>query len=167
MTSFDVERLFNYYDNRLDKRIRIGFHAHNNMNLAYSNALNFLNIAKNRNIIIDSCVLGMGQGAGNLQTELIMPFISKIESKYNYEYILQACETIECYLGNAFWGYSVTRLLPALTKTAYKYAIVFRSKYNLTYREIYSLLIFMDDSFRNRYTPDNARMIYEAWKKNR
>ena len=53
----DVKRLFDYYDARLDKDIKIGFHAHNNMNLAFSNVQYFLNIDSHRDVIIDSCLL--------------------------------------------------------------------------------------------------------------
>ncbi len=92
----DIERLFKLYDNCLDPKIKIGFHAHNNLNLAFSNAQHFLKIAGDREIIIDSTVTGIGQGAGNLQTELILPYLNKNYGKnYNYDELLEVCEQIE------------------------------------------------------------------------
>ncbi len=48
-------------------KIPLGFHGHNNMELAFANAL--LSIS-NGVELIDCTILGMGRGAGNLKTEL-------------------------------------------------------------------------------------------------
>lgn len=165
MSEDDVQRLFNMYNMLLNPNIKIGFHAHNNMNLAYSNVLSFINYSKEREIIIDSCVLGMGQGAGNLQTELISFYLNKFGKKYNYNSILEVCEVLEPYYGQNAWGYSVDRLLPALLKTAYKYSIVFRKKYKMNYKDIYLLLCNMPDELKNRYTPENAEFVLKTYKR--
>jgi 4-hydroxy 2-oxovalerate aldolase len=57
--------------------VSLGFHGHNNIELAFSNTL----VAIENGIdIIDSTVLGMGRGAGNLKLELILMYfkINKI-----------------------------------------------------------------------------------------
>ena len=57
----------------------IGFHAHDNLGLAYSNATKVLKLGAN---FIDSTLLGMGRGAGNLKTETIYNYLYKgIHSK--------------------------------------------------------------------------------------
>ena len=157
MKNEDIYRLFHYYDSCLNKQIRIGFHPHNNMSLAYSNAICFLNIVTDRSLIIDSCVTGMGQGAGNLQTELIIPYLNEnYGKKFNYEMVLDICDIIEnTYEVRNLWGYSVARLLPALYKTAYKYALVMRYKYNMSYRDILFCLQNIPPELKNRYTSDN------------
>ncbi len=165
MQNNDVDRLFRLYDEKLDPEIRIGFHAHNNMNLAFSNVLYMMSIKTDRNIIIDSCAMGMGQGAGNLQTELITGYLNNNGSDYNIREILDVCEITEKYYGDLLWGYSVTRLLPALKKTAYKYALAFRNRYKLTYSEIYDLLNTMPDDMRHRYTPQCAETIIREYGK--
>ncbi len=162
MMPADIERLFLEYDKGLDKDIAIGFHAHNNMNLAFSNALSFINRDIDRCLIIDSCALGMGQGAGNLQTEIIAGYLNRNFGKsYDYGAILDVCEIIEKYCGEMLWGYSLTRLLPAIHKTAYKYAVSFRKHYGLTYREIDEILGRIPVEFVHRYTPENAKKILE------
>lgn len=55
------------------------------MNLAFSNVQTFIDMNSARDLIIDSCVMGMGQGAGNLQTELIIGYINKADNKYNFQ----------------------------------------------------------------------------------
>lgn len=153
MQKEDVERLFKLYDERLDKKIRIGFHAHNNMNLALSNVQHFLEISGNRDVIVDSCAIGMGQGAGNLQTELILPYLNnQFGKKYNYDELLEVCEIIEKLTPVGQWGYSVCWALPAVNKVAYKYAMVMRSKMGFSYSKINYVLQHVPDEYRHRYT---------------
>ena len=166
MQPLDIQRLFDYYDKKLDKEIRIGFHAHNNMNLAYSNVQYFLNIETKRSLIVDSCATGMGQGAGNLQTELIVPYLNNIFGKdYEYNSVLDVCEILdEEMIPNDLWGYSVTRLLPAVYKTAYKYGLMMRNKYHLSFRQMNKVLSEMPDEKRMRFTPQDMEHILESLK---
>ena len=162
----DISRLFKFYDSKLNKEVRIGFHAHNNMNLAYSNVISFLNTETERELLIDACATGMGQGAGNLQTELIVPYLNEHFGKnYNYDSILDVCEILDNEMIPAnLWGYSVTRLLPAVYKTAYKYALVMRNKYQISFKKMNHILRDMPDEMRNRYTKDNLEQLIATIK---
>lgn len=53
--------------------VPLGFHGHNNLELALINSLTACN---NGCIIVDSTILGMGRGAGNLKTELLLTYLS-------------------------------------------------------------------------------------------
>ncbi len=166
MTEEDVSRLFFHYDKRLEKGIRIGFHPHNNMNLAFSNTRFFLNIESERNVIIDACCTGLGQGAGNLQSELIMPYLIKEYGKeyFDYDSLLDICDLVDSQLNeHNVWGYSVNMLLPALYKSAYKYVPILRYKYKLSYREINKLLKVMPYDMRMRYTDQNVKDLVEKY----
>lgn len=168
MTSEDVIRFFEKYDSVLDPSIKIGFHAHNNMNLAFSNVLSFLEQKSNRDIIIDSCVLGMGQGAGNLQTEIIVNYLnSHYEKNYDFDSILDVCDIVEQYLNPNLWGYSVTTLLPAQHRTAYKFSNALRNKYKLKYKEVNYVLAKMPDSMRQRYTEKETERLLDLLGYNR
>ncbi len=157
MMPTDVDRLFRIYDAGLDPGIRIGFHAHNNMNLAFANVLCFLAHRGRRDVIVDSCALGMGQGAGNLQTEIIADHLNKAEGKrYDYDAVLRACEIISALTSDPLWGYSPTRLLSAIHGTAYKYALALRKQYGLSYVEIDHLLRHIPEDLRHRYTEANT-----------
>ena len=161
----DIKHLFRYMDNGLRKDIRIGFHAHNNMDLAYSNVRNFISLNTERELIVDSCVTGMGQGAGNMQTELLIPYMNEyFEKNYNYEPILDVCDYLDREMIPAnLWGYSVTRLLPALYKTAYKYALMMRNKYNISFKDINTILRDMPDDMRNRFTKGNLEFLISKY----
>ena len=163
----DIKRLFDYYDVKLNKDIRIGFHAHNNMNLAYSNVQYFLNIETERTLIVDSCATGMGQGAGNLQTELIVPYLNEMYGKnYDYDSILDVCEILDGeMIPNDLWGYSVARLLPAVYKTAYKYGLMMRNKYHLSFRQMNKILKEMPDEKRMRFIAKDLEIIIDSLNK--
>ena len=54
------------------------------MQLSYSIAIEFIEIAEKRDIIIDLSIFGMGRGAGNLNTEILANYLN---SGYSSEYI--------------------------------------------------------------------------------
>jgi 4-hydroxy 2-oxovalerate aldolase len=160
MRERDVTHYFTRFDADLDDSIRIGFHAHNNLNLAFANALAFIGQNSDRKIIVDSCILGMGQGAGNLQTELFVDHMNKYcGAAYNYDSILRACEIVEKFYGRNLWGYSVTRLLPAINKAAYKFSVALRNTYELSFVDIHHILSNIPEDLRHRYTQDNTRKL--------
>ena len=63
----DLQRLIITFKQETD--IKIGFHAHNNLELAFANTLTAIDCGVD---IVDSTVMGMGRGAGNLKTELLL-----------------------------------------------------------------------------------------------
>lgn len=158
----DLRNLFFRFDKYLNDDILIGFHGHNNTNLAFSNVLGLLNFETKRDIVIDSTLLGMGQGAGNLQTEL---FTTYLKEKYDFEYknnaILDACEIIEKFTESNLWGYSITNMLPAIYKIAYKYSINYRNYFGLSYSDIDKVLSNMPREYIHRYTFENAKKILD------
>ncbi len=56
---------------------KIGFHGHNNLELALINSLTAL---ENGASIIDATITGMGRGAGNLKTELLLTALNAKQS---------------------------------------------------------------------------------------
>ena len=163
MRSRDVLRIFELYDAGLNPSVRVGFHAHNNMGLAYSNALAFLQHQTEREIIVDSCVLGFGQGAGNLQTEVITAHMNReYAASYNYGAVMDACELMERYFVENISGYSVMHLLSALHRTAYRYSLALRKQYGFSYREINRILGHMTEELRHRCTPENIELLLKC-----
>lgn len=163
MYSDDVLRLFKKYDRELCPNIKIGFHAHNNMGFAVSNVMDMLSINSERDVIIDGCCLGMGQGAGNLQTEAIVPYLNKIyNKKYDFIEILKVCDQVAAFWKDNLWGYSVAAMIPAVYGTAYKYGLVLRNEYNFSYDKIARILQHIPDDMKYRYTENNIKELLKG-----
>lgn len=162
MQAEDILRLFDRYDAGLDSSVRIGIHAHNHMNLAFSNALAAMNHPTERKIIIDSCIMGFGQGAGNLQTEILTAYMNRNHgTDFDYGAVLDLCEIINKYWVENLSGYSVLYLLPALHKTAYRYALALRKQYGFSFREMDRIFSYMTEDLRHRCTPENLVKLLE------
>lgn len=160
MQSEDIRRLFERYNQALNPNIKIGFHAHNNQSLAFANSLEFLQQESDRDVILDSCIMGLGQGAGNLQTEIIANHcIAKYNKDYNYGAILDACEIVDQYWTPNTWGYSVTNFISSRHKAAYKYAMAMRNQYHMSYREIDQVFSTMSYDLKQRFTSQDLKNI--------
>ena len=71
MTPADTINKTKLFDTYLKKNIKLGIHLHNNLQTAFANAIVFLdNISEDRDVVVDTSILGIGRGAGNLPTEL-------------------------------------------------------------------------------------------------
>ena len=111
----DLIRLFYMVEHNLSEDIRIGYHSHNNMQLAYSNAQSLVDIRTKRNIIFDATIFGMGRGAGNLNTELFVEYLNdNIASKYQLKPLLIVIdEILNGFYQQSYWGYSLPNYLSA------------------------------------------------------
>ena len=162
MDENDVNRLYHFYAEELSPKVKIGFHAHNNMDNAFCNAKYFIEKLEDRDRIVDSCVIGMGQGAGNLQTEILVNYLNKNYNKnYNFNCVLEICDILEKFRKHdmEMWGYSPVRLIPAVHNVAYKYAIAMKLQYNMSLVEINQLLSKMPKELKHRYTSDNLKQL--------
>lgn len=165
MNEKDVERLYKFYGHKLDEKIRIGFHAHNNMENAMANARFFIEALMNRDCIVDSCAIGMGQGAGNLQTEVLINYLNKnYGTAYDLNSVLEICDILEKFRPHDMktWGYSPVRFVPAVHDAAYKYAVAMKTQFNMSLVEINKALAGIPDEMRHRYTPSNLKKIIET-----
>lgn len=84
MQQQDLIEKFQLIDKNLDKNIAIAFHSHNNKNQSMELAKTFATISEERDIVIDSTLMGIGMGAGNLNTELITKYLNQ-EKEKNYD----------------------------------------------------------------------------------
>ena len=111
----DLIRLFYMVENNLKPGILIGYHSHNNMQLAYSNAQALVDIRTNRDIVIDSSIFGMGRGAGNLNTELFVEYLNdSVGTSYKLRPLLNIIDEILMYFYQEnYWGYSLANYLSA------------------------------------------------------
>ncbi len=83
-----IDRLYTRYADALQGTGKeIGIHAHNNIQLAFANTIEAIILGCNR---VDSTIFGLGRGAGNCHTELLLGFLRN--PKFNLRPILEAIQ---------------------------------------------------------------------------
>jgi 4-hydroxy 2-oxovalerate aldolase len=91
-------------------KYRLGFHAHNNIGRAFTNAM----FAIEQNVdIVDTTMFGMGRGSGNANTELVIAELALTNSKrYNPLPALEFINNVLCIIQKQLdkdikWGYCI------------------------------------------------------------
>lgn len=139
------EQMMHYFDllnHNLNHEIALGYHAHNNFQLAYSNTLRFLENRVERDVLVDGTALGMGKNAGNAPLELIMMYLNESFGKH---YIVdQVLETIDaCVLpiyAKVEWGYKLRFFLSASNACHPNYVTWLLSKKSLPIADVNQIL---------------------------
>ena len=162
MKSKDLIRLFYMIEHNLHNSVWIGFHSHNNMQLSYSNAQTLVNLQTNRDIIIDSSIMGMGRGAGNLNTELFVDFLNENLSKeYNLSPLLYVIDKILTgFYEKNYWGYSLPNYISALHNAHPNYAGYLDLKRTLTFEDMNKIFNMMDADKKNIYDERYIEELY-------
>ncbi len=168
MRKKDILRMFYLIDNNLCKDIKIGFHSHNNLQLSFSNAQELIALHSEREIIIDTSVFGMGRGAGNLCTELMLQYINEnIENRYN---ILPILETMDEHIMPIFkrhsWGYSVPYYIAAVNDCHPNYATYLASMQTLFVKDINYIMKKIQPEKRYLFDQNYIDQLYSAYQKN-
>lgn len=162
MKGKDLTRLFYMIEHNLKEDIWIGFHSHNNMQLAYSNAQQLTQVQTNRNLIIDSSVYGMGRGAGNLNTELFVEYLNENAGKeYHLKTLLTLIDEIlnDFYYKN-YWGYSLPNYISAVHNAHPNYASYLDEKKTLTIEGMNDIFEMMDDEKKVSYDKEYMENLY-------
>lgn len=117
---------------------QIGFHAHNNQNLAFANTIETLSYGIS---YLDSTVMGMGRGAGNCATELLLGFLKN--PKYNLYHVLRFIENYMLPLrrSGVVWGYDLQYMLTGQLNRHPREAIDFTNHNRQDYSEFYKSLL--------------------------
>ena len=113
----DIERIVSVLDASLNKEIELGFHAHNNQQLAFALCIRFIELLKDkRNIIVDSTLNGMGRGAGNATTELVVSYLNrKCHGSYDMNAVMDAIDMYMQRFNESYsWGYSTPYFIAGL-----------------------------------------------------
>jgi len=109
---------------------KIGFHAHNNLQLGFANTLEAI---KSDVDIVDGTVYGIGRGAGNLPIEILLSHLEKTSLKNSYN-TLPVLDIVDRYLLDLHkdlkWGYDLSYMLSGMFEVHPYY-----SKTMVDYRE--------------------------------
>lgn len=126
----DMLRYYEQLDNTVDTEVQIGFHAHNNFQLAYANDIAFLNKPAKHDIVVDATLYGMGKSAGNSQIELVAMYLnSRFNKDYKINYYLESIEeVIMDFYKKTPWGYKMFFYLCAKNRCHPNYVTTFLKK---------------------------------------
>jgi 4-hydroxy 2-oxovalerate aldolase len=100
----------------------VGMHAHNNLQLAFANTIEAIILGCNR---VDSTMLGLGRGAGNCHTEILLGFLRNPKFKLRPVYKLIQ-ETILPIKKQLDWGPSIPYNLTGQMNLHPRAAMAFR-----------------------------------------
>ena len=165
MNRQELNRIFYLVNHNLLDQIAIGYHAHNNMQLAFSNAQMLLESRITRELLIDSCVMGMGRGAGNLNTELLVEYLNHIDQKkYSIKPLLYVIdEVIMPLFSKKPWGYSLPNYLSAQNNLHPNYASYLEEKNTLTVDSMNEIFHSMDADKKNEFDREYIESIYLSY----
>lgn len=119
----------------------IGFHAHNNQNLAFANTIETMSYGVS---YLDATASGMGRGAGNCAMELLLGFLKN--PKYNLYSLLTFLEKyiIPLKESGVVWGYDVQYMLTGQLNRHPREAMAFTASKRQDYCEFYKSLLDND-----------------------
>lgn len=126
----------------LDPSISLGFHAHNNFQLGYANAMTLLNAKLDREVVVDGTLYGMGKSAGNAPVELIAMYMNANFAKsYDVSQMQEAISTsvLDMYSRQP-WGYTLFYYIAASNHVHPDYVAYLMNKRTLSVTAVNEIL---------------------------
>lgn len=153
-------------DNNLASGIKIGYHSHNNLQMSFANAQKLLEYKTDRTLIIDCSASGMGRGAGNLCTELILNYYNReYENRYH---VLPILEMVDKYITAISltnrWGYSCPYFLAAAQDCHPNYASYLMSKQTVSISAVSELLDQIPPEKREQFDKHLIEHLYQKYQ---
>lgn len=115
----------------------LGFHGHNNLELAMANSLEAINLGCQ---IIDSTILGMGRGAGNLKTELLLTYLQKIGWDVDFYKLSNIVELFHKLQQQYHWGTNIPYMISGANSLPQKDIMEMMSKRRYSVTSIVEIL---------------------------
>lgn len=111
--------------------VKLGYHGHNNLEMGLINALKAIEHGVE---IIDASITGMGRGAGNLKTELLLTYLSAEKLKeVNFEHLDALVNEFEKLQTTYQWGNNLAYMVSGANSIPQKEVM------NLITRRYYSI----------------------------
>ena len=153
----DIERIISVIDGALDSEIALGFHAHNNQQLAFALCIDFITKMKDkRNIIVDTTLSGMGRGAGNATTELVANYLNRYQhGNYDMNAIMDAIDIyMQKYAEQYTWGYSTAYFIAGMYQCHVNNIAYLLTNHRTSARDMRSIIDSLSVEERRKYDYD-------------
>lgn len=159
------EQLAHYFhmaDAQLKESIGLGYHAHNNFQLAYANCIEVLETELKRMLIVDGTLYGMGKSAGNAPTELLAMYMNEHNGKnYHMSQLLEAIDVTMLDLYRQMpWGYQFKFFLSASNDCHPNYVTYLQQKNSLSVKSINEILSRIEPAKKLLYDADYIEQLY-------
>jgi 4-hydroxy 2-oxovalerate aldolase len=166
MVRQDFRQYFKILDNIMPPETVIGFHSHNNMQLAFITAQDIFDYQTMRRLTIDASLYGMGRGAGNLNTELIANYYNKILGrKYDISLIMGLIgKYIMPIAQKKKWGYSPYLFLTGFYHCHSNFASYLLENHDLGVSEFEEFVKAIPQEMRTKCTKPYVEELYVAFK---
>jgi len=166
MHNEELLHYFGLFNELLTKKIIIGYHSHNNFQMAYANSIALSKIDIDRDLVLDCSLYGMGKGAGNANTELIAMYCNENFGK-NYE-IEQLLEAIDVDIMKEFaknkWGYSLQYYIAALNDCHPDYVKFLLAKKTLAVKSVNEILLSIPASEKLSFKKELIEKLYASYQ---
>lgn len=157
---------FEIMDQHLKKGISIGYHAHNNFQLGYSNSLALMEKDTERTLVVDGSAFGMGKGAGNAPLELLAMYANEhFKGTYDINQILEMIDVniMKIYLKSP-WGYSVKYYLAASNDCHPNYVHHLMQKRTLSIKSVNEILAMIEPKEKLAYNQEHIEQLYQEYQ---
>lgn len=158
----EMLRLFFLMEHNLEDHIHIGFHCHNNLQLAFANAQTLVDLPTQRSLLVDCSLWGMGRGAGNVNTELFLEYLNEnAGGAYRVRPLLRAMDRVlQPFYQKKPWGYSLPNYLSARYGVHPNYALFLAEKNTLTVEDMDCIFQAMDPEKRESFDRAYGEQLY-------
>ena len=159
----DLQRIFHIVDHNLDKDIKIGFHSHNNLQMSFALSQEFIKMSLGkRKVVVDGTIHGMGRGAGNTNTELLLDYLNR---KLGYSYDMnEILDLIDAYMPKikqqSNWGYSIPYFIAGMYSSHVHNVNYLLNKHNIKSKDMRLIIEEINPVKRKRYDYDNLENLY-------
>ena len=161
-----VQHYFELMDYNLKPGIKIGYHAHNNFQLAYSNSIELLRVPTRRTIVIDGSLHGMGKSAGNLPIELMSMYLNGNYGKsFDISQLLEAIDmNIMPFYRKTPWGYKMFYYIAASHQCHPNYVDWLMNKQTLSLSQITEILNMLQGEKKLLYDKEYIEELYMEYQ---
>ncbi|MCR4744795.1 MAG: aldolase catalytic domain-containing protein, partial [Lachnospiraceae bacterium] len=159
---------FHLIDEHLKKEITVGYHAHNNFQLAYSNSMALCEEKTERSLILDGSAYGIGKSAGNCPLELLCVYMNHhFEADYDTSQILEMIDTGIMKIYEKFpWGYQMQYFLCASNDCHPKYPQYLLKKKTLSVQSVNEILSMIIPEERLAFNEAYIEKLYIEYQNN-
>ncbi len=168
---YNKQELVHYYnltDKYMNNSIGLGYHSHNNFQLAYANCVELLESPpENRIFLVDGTLYGMGKSAGNAPLELLAMYMNEhLNKNYNLGQILEAIDVtiLEIYR-KIPWGYNFKFFMSASNDCHPNYVTYLMDKKTLSIKSINEILSGIESDKKLLYDKACIETLYLNYQK--